>query len=78
MNVARWWQIYWAVWFIGGFAIVDTLLDYLGYSKYTLSNLWWNAEGINSGRLQNWTYLRFGTLVFLIWAILHLVYKKVG
>jgi len=68
------WDIFWGA-IITVLAILDLIVSRINV-KYSLSYLIWRGEGITR-TTANWSLTRYIVLVFLVWAILHLVFRKV-
>lgn len=65
--MTRFWDWFWAAWFML-FVVTDITLAVTKHQQYTLSWRIWAAEG-------GWSAVHFAVAAFLLWAVLHLVFR---
>lgn len=72
----NWWRLYWAAWFLGGFAVVESVALVRKQRGDTLSEAVWSWFRVKQGvPLYQWPAIRvLGALVFVaiaIWLTVH-------
>jgi hypothetical protein len=65
----NWWSLYWLLWLGPGFLVPESVALAIGRPQDTLSAQVWHAEG--SGP----TAVRYAVGAFLVWLLLHMVWK---
>lgn len=65
----NWASIYWLLWIGAGFFPVELWALFTGQPQYTLSDQVWHLEGTGA------TFARFFVAAFLVWLLLHMVFR---
>lgn len=66
----NWASIYWAAWIGAGFLPLELWAIASGQPQYTLSDQVWHLEG------QGASFGRYFVFAFLLWLLIHMVWRK--
>lgn len=64
------WSLYWLGWIVVGFIPAETWALATGHPENTLSDQVWHVEGTGA------TAMRFFVFSFLLWLLIHMVWRK--
>lgn len=62
-------SLYWALWLVVGFGVPEGIALATGHPEWTLSDQVWRAEGTGQ------TFVRYFVGAFLVWLLLHMVWR---
>lgn len=65
----NWWSLYWLVWLVVLFGAPEFYCIFSGNVQNTLSYQVWNLEGTGE------TFWRYVVGAFLLWLLLHMVFR---
>jgi hypothetical protein len=65
----NWWSLYWLLWLGAGFGVPETVALVTRRPQDTLSAQVWHAEGNGP------TAVRYAVGAFLLWLLVHMVWK---
>lgn len=64
------WSLYWSVWLFLLFGVPEGIALGTGHQENTLSYQVWHLEG------QGTTFWRYFVAAFLLWLLIHMVWRK--
>lgn len=66
----NWASLYWLGWIVIGFLPLELWSLFTGHQEDTLSDQVWHAEGNGA------TFTRYFVAAFLLWLLIHMVWRK--